>query len=309
MEKVYSAPRAAAAQRVRAAQYVRRSTEHQSYSLDNQKDAIREFSEAAGYEIVATYEDSGRSGLNLGGRAGLQRLLADIEEKRANFEAVIVYDVSRWGRFQNIDESASYEYRCKVAGVRIEYCAEQFMNDGSIGSDVLKAIKRSMAAEQSRVLSVKVFAGQCRLIKMGYRQGGMPGIGLRRLLIDRHGCAKTTLAPNEYKSLQTDRVILVPGPPGEIATVRWIYEAFVEGGRTELEIARSLNARGIVTDLNRAWKRESVHQVVSNEKYVGNNVWNRRSFKLKRKHVTNSSIHWVRADNAFEPMVVSPDVV
>ena len=58
--------------RVRAAQYVRMSTEHQSYSIDNQKDAIREFADAMDYEIVATYEDAGRSGLNLEGRAGLK---------------------------------------------------------------------------------------------------------------------------------------------------------------------------------------------------------------------------------------------
>ncbi|MER8578466.1 recombinase family protein [Mesorhizobium sp. M1423] len=304
MEKVPTARRVAAdAQKLRAAQYVRMSTERQSYSIENQKDAIRKFADAKDYEIVATYQDLGRSGLNLGGRAGLQQLLADVEAGRAEFETVIVYDVSRWGRFQNPDESASYEFRCRVAGVRIEYCAEQFVNDGSVGSDVLKAIKRSMAAELSRMLSVKVFAGQCRLIKMGYRQGGPPGLGLRRLLIDEHGHTKTALAAKEYKSLQTDRVILVPGPPEEIVTVRWIYDEFVKAGRTELEIARSLNAREIVTDQNRPWTRFTVHQVIANEKYVGNNVWNRRSFKLQRKWVTNDSSYWVRADDAFEPIV------
>lgn len=304
MENTHTAGLASAdVRRVRAAQYVRMSTEHQNYSIDNQKDAIREFADAMDYDLVATYEDAGRSGLNLGGRAGLKRLLADVETKQAEFETVIVYDISRWGRFQNIDESASYEYRCLIAGVRIEYCAEQFLNDGSIGSDVLKAIKRSMAAEQSRVLSVKVFAGQSRLIKMGYRQGGRPGLGLRRLLVDQHGRTKITLARKEYKNLQTDRVILVPGPPDEIATVRWIYEEFVKRGRTELQIARSLNKNGVVTDLDRPWKRHSVHQVLTNEKYLGNNVWNRQSFKLKRKRVRNELALWVRADGAFEPIV------
>lgn len=304
MEQAHTARRAAdGAQRVRAAQYVRMSTDHQSYSIDNQKDAIRDFADAMNYDIVATYEDAGRSGLNLEGRAGLQRLLADIETKIADFEIVIVYDVSRWGRFQNTDESASYEYRCHAAGVRIEYCGEQFTNDGSIGSDLLKAIKRSMAAEHSRVLSVKVFAGQSRLIRKGYRQGGSSGLGLRRLVIDRHGCTKTALAPKEYKNLQTDRVILTPGPPDEIATVRWIYDEYVKAGRTELQIARSLNARGVVTDLNRPWKRESIRQILSNEKYVGNNVWNHQSCKLKKKKVTNDATRLVRADGAFEPIV------
>lgn len=289
--------------RIRAAQYVRMSTEHQNFSIDNQRDAIREFANTLGYDIVATYEDSGRSGLNLEGRAGLQRLLADIEDGRADFEVVVVYDVSRWGRFQNIDESASYEFRCNVAGVRIEYCAEQFANDGSIGSDVLKAIKRSMAAEHSRVLSVKVFAGQSRLIGLGYRQGGPPGLGLRRFLVDLHGNPKGELTRNEHKSIQTDRVILVPGPQDEIEVVRSIYREFIDAGRSEIEIAHSLNQRNIVTDLGRAWTRGAVHQVLINEKYIGNNVWNRGSFKLKRRRVRNDPSIWVRADDAFEAIV------
>ncbi|WP_192385959.1 recombinase family protein, partial [Mesorhizobium silamurunense] len=80
---------------------------------------------------LASYEDAGRSGLNLDGRPGLQQLLADVESGHADFETVVVYDVSRWGRFQNVDESASYEFRCQMAGVRIEFCAEQFANDGA----------------------------------------------------------------------------------------------------------------------------------------------------------------------------------
>lgn len=291
------------AARARAAQYVRMSTEHQQYSTDNQKDAILQFADAAGYEIVRTYEDSGRSGLNIEGRAGLQRLLSDVESGNANFDVVLVYDVSRWGRFQNIDESAAYEFRCHVAGVRIEYCAEQFVNDGSIGSDVLKAIKRSMAAEHSRVLSVKVFAGQCRLIGLGFRQGGPPGFGLRRLLIDQNGKPKGVLGRNEHKSLQTDRVILVPGPPDEVEAVRSIYRSFAENARSEAEIALALNARGVLTDLHRAWTRGTVHQVLINEKYIGNNVWNRGSFKLKRQRVRNDPNLWVRSDGAFEAIV------
>ena len=156
---------------IRAAEYVRMSTEHQKYSTENQADTIRQFAARRGYQIVRTYADEGRSGLNIGGRAGLQQLIADVEAERADFNVILVYDVSRWGRFQDSDESAYYEYLCKRAGIRVEYCAEQFENDGSISSTIVKTVKRAMAGEYSRELSVKVFAGQCRLIDLGYRQG------------------------------------------------------------------------------------------------------------------------------------------
>lgn len=153
---------------VRAAQYVRMSTEHQQYSPENQSDAINRYAAIHGMEIVRTYSDHGRSGLNLSGREGLQKLLDDVQQGTRDFAAVLIYDVSRWGRFQDVDESAYYEYILKRANISVHYCAEQFENDGSIGSTLLKTVKRTMAGEYSRELSVKVFAGQCRLIELGY---------------------------------------------------------------------------------------------------------------------------------------------
>ena len=89
-----------------AAQYVRLSTEHQQYSTENQADKILDYAAHHGFEIVRTYADEGKSGLSIGGRDGLQRLLADVTAGNTDFEAVLVYDVSRWGRFQDADESA-----------------------------------------------------------------------------------------------------------------------------------------------------------------------------------------------------------
>jgi DNA invertase Pin-like site-specific DNA recombinase len=288
---------------VRAAQYVRMSTEHQQYSTENQADTMRRYAEARRMEVIRTYSDAARSGLNLEGRDGLRELLRDVESGRADYTDILVYDVSRWGRFQDADESAYYEYICKRANIRVHYCAEQFENDGSLSSSLLKTIKRTMAGEYSRELSVKVFAGQCRLIELGFRQGGPAGYGLRRQLVDRERNPKGLLLPGEHKSIQTDRVILVPGPEDEIGVVKEVYDRFTRDRRTEKEIALWLNARGVLTDLGRPWTRGTVHQVLTNPKYAGANVYNRRSFKLKRKRVKNPPEIWVRREDAFRPIV------
>lgn len=291
---------------VRAAQYVRMSTEHQQYSTDNQAAAIARYAEQRGYKIVRTYADEGKSGLNIGGRASLQLLLHDIEGGLADYEVVLVYDVSRWGRFQDPDEAASYELRCRRAGIAVHYCAEQFENDGSIGSSIIKTVKRAMAGEYSRELSIKVFAGQANLIRRGFRQGGMAGFGLRRILVDQDGNRKGELQRGEHKSIQTDRVVLIPGPADEQDLVREAYDLFVVGGKSERQIAELFNQRGIVTDLGRSWTHGTVHQLLINEKYIGNNVWARTSFKLKQRHVTNDPNEWVRQDGAF-PAIVEQD--
>ena len=288
---------------LRAAEYVRMSTDHQKYSTENQSDAIKQYAETRGIEIVCTYADEGKSGLSVDGRDAFKRLIADVVEGRADFEMILVYDVSRWGRFQDTDESAYYEYICKRAGVRVQYCAEQFENDGSPIAAIIKGVKSAMAGEYSRELSVKVFAGQGRLIEKGYRQGGPAGFGLRRTLIDEHGAIKGCLERGEQKSLQTDRVILTLGPAEEVDLVREIYRALVHQGYSESEIAADLNRRSISTDLGRPWTRGTVHQILINEKYVGDNVWNRRSFKLKKKRVRNDPGMWIRAQDAFAAVI------
>lgn len=291
------------APRLLAAEYVRMSTEHQQYSTQNQARTIREYAGQRGIDIVKTYSDDAKSGLVIGGRAALQQMIADVELGRAAFSVILVYDVTRWGRFQDTDESAYYEYRCRKAGMQVAYCAEQFENDGSPNSTIIKSVKRAMAGEYSRELSVKVFAGQCRLIELGYRQGGPAGFGLRRALVDARGEIKTELKRGEHKSLQTDRVVLVPGPDAEIQTVRRIYDRFLNHGRSENDIAAELNTCGILTDLGRAWTRATIHQILTNEKYIGNNVYNRRSFKLKRKRVANDPEMWIRSDGVFKAII------
>lgn len=91
--------------------------------------------------------DEGKSGLSIDGRDSFQRLLADIQGGNADFEAVLVYDVSRWGRFQDPNESAHYAWLCKSAGIALHFCAEQVENDGSMGSSIVTTVKQVMAGE------------------------------------------------------------------------------------------------------------------------------------------------------------------
>jgi DNA invertase Pin-like site-specific DNA recombinase len=190
---------------VPAAEYVRGSTDRQEYSTDNQSLVHQAYAATHRMTIVRTYSDEARSGLVIDRRDALKQLIEDVESGNADFKAILVYDVSRWGRFQDPDEAAYYEYICKRAGMQVIYCAEQFDNDGSPYSALFKAIKRASAAEYSRELSVKVFNGQRRLIQLGYRLGGSPGYGLRRQLVDQNGKDKGILVTREWKSISTDR--------------------------------------------------------------------------------------------------------
>ncbi len=293
----------AANQLVPAARYLRMSTEHQQYSLENQSMAIQKYAESHSLEVVRTYSDAARSGLVLRRRTGLQQLLQDVVSGAASYRAILVYDVSRWGRFQDTDESAHYEFLCKSAGVPVHYCAETFANDNTLASLVMKALKRTMAGEYSRDLGVRVFAGHKRLTLLGFKAGGVPGYGLRRMLVSAAGVQKQELTFGERKSIATDRVILVPGPPDEVQTVKDIYRTFISDKRSLCSIARKLNSNGVPRPGHSKWDYSAVRTILTHPKYVGCAVFGQISKKLHTPPVRVPKSEWIVRPGAFEPIV------
>jgi DNA invertase Pin-like site-specific DNA recombinase len=287
---------------LRAAQYVRMSTDFQQYSIENQAVAIAAYAQLHNLSIVRTYRDEGESGLTIKNRLGLAQLVDDVRSDHADFGHILVFDVSRWGRFQDVDESAYYEFICKQAGIKVAYCAEQFQNDGSLISQIVKNIKRVMAAEYSRELSAKVYAGQSRFAKLGYKMGGRVAYGLQRVLVDERSQPRGILKAGERKHLSTEHIRIQPGPAVEVAIVKWIFEEFVRG-TTEKRIARELNLRGVPTNHGRPWRRSFITALLRNEVYIGNIIYNRVGQKLGSKKTANPAALWIRTEGCVEPII------
>jgi DNA invertase Pin-like site-specific DNA recombinase len=286
-----------------AVQYLRMSTEHQRYSNENQAHCNEQYAKSHGFTIVRTYRDSAKSGLWLKGRPGLRELLRDVTEGTTDYKAILVYDVSRWGRFQDTDEAAHYEFVCKSAGIPVHYCAETFANDGSLPSSIMKALKRAMAGEYSRELGIKVAAGQKRLAELGFWQGGPAGYGFRRVLISIEGNVKQFLAKGERKSIATDRVILIPGLAHEVEQVREIYSLFTEKNLGLKAIAEDLNRRGIPSPRNGRWTHSVVATILSHPKYIGCNVFNQTTKRLGGPWAARPRSEWSIVPGAFKGIV------
>lgn len=286
-----------------AAQYLRMSTEHQQYSLENQSAAIKRYADEHGFAIVKTYEDAAKSGLLFRSRPGLRTLLQDVVGRHAEFKAILVLDVTRWGRFQDIDESAHYEFLCKQAGAPVHYCSENFSNESTLANMIIKTLKRSMAAEYSRELSAKVVAGKRRIASLGFRGGGIAGYGFRRLLISPDRTPRQLLAAGERKSLVTDRVILVPGPQDEVQCVQEVFRLFIDQGLSTRAIAKELNHRGIPFLNGQRWYQVGVYRLLTHPKYCGSNVYGQRSQILQGPNTSMPRGTWCVVPNAFEPII------
>jgi DNA invertase Pin-like site-specific DNA recombinase len=291
---------------VRVAQYLRMSTERQEYSPMNQAAAIEAYAAGHAMVIVRTYCDEGRSGLHFKGRMALQRLIEDIQQGHPGFDAVLVLDVSRWGRFQNADEAAFYEYLCLRHGVRLVYVGETFESDNSPLSSMMKGLKRSMAAEYSRELSAKVYAGQRRVVEAGFHMGGAPGYGLRRMLVDAHGNPKGILEPGQQKALTTDHIKVVLGPVNEVRVVRWMFRQSAAGMECNT-IMRKLNERGVLNARGCRWSFNGVRQMLDDERYIGTSIFARTTQAIGRRRGARTPEREVRVEHAFAALV-SPEL-
>jgi DNA invertase Pin-like site-specific DNA recombinase len=279
----------------RAAQYLRMSTENQRYSIVNQAKAIEEYAAAHGYQLVVSYADPGKSGLSLKNRPGLQQLLSDAINPARPFDAVLVLDVSRWGRFQDPDQAAHYEFICRQAGLAITYCAEPFQDDDSSMSILVKDLKRVMASEYSRELSDKMHRAKMHLARLGFKQGG-PNLpyGFQRLLVDEKRRPRFVLTSRQRKSLKTDRIVIVPGPRQEQKVIARIFDLFVDHKLSINRIARLLNAESIPASENKPWSHSKVATVLKSELCIGRYVFNRTRKILQGPEMRNPEEEWVR---------------
>jgi DNA invertase Pin-like site-specific DNA recombinase len=129
--------------------YCRHSAEDkQEFSITVQKEEIQKFADKHNITIIQSFEDAGKSGLS-SNRPGFLKLYE--YTKTQKFDYVLVFDVTRWGRYQDTDESAYYEVLFKREGKRIIYIDKGFIEDEHpLVASLIKSIDRYMAADYVR---------------------------------------------------------------------------------------------------------------------------------------------------------------
>ena len=292
----------------KAVAYYRHSAEDkQENSVSIQRQHAQALAAHHGIEIIHEEADEGKSGL-LGpeARPGFKRLLDEWidNEKAPPFDFVLVYDESRWGRFQNPDEAAYHEFRCTKKGKQVIYVESGFPKEGyKLMSHLNTSIKRYMAAEYSRELSDKVFRGCIEVSKQGYSAGGTPCYGLARLLLDADKKPVGILKRGEHKAISNARVKFTLANDQTTETVREIFHLFVDKQKTHKEIATFLNAKEIPSANGGIWNYHKILRILVNEAYIGTKLYNKKWSRLQQKQRRNPRSEWVIVPNAFPAIV------
>ena len=202
--EIASEDQAASVARPRAVAYYRHSAQdRQENSIPIQRDHVHEWAEKNGVEIIKEFKDAGKSGLNAEGRPAFTEMMDEWVKKRSDFQYVLCLDVSRWGRFQDIDLSAQYSAECKQNGKVVVYTTIGIPQANNPLYPVYIHMERFRAAEYSKELSKKVWDGCVKISQQGYWAGGSPPYGLHRLLLDERREPLHVLAPASGREFRT----------------------------------------------------------------------------------------------------------
>lgn len=125
---------------------------------------------------------------------------------------MLCLDVSRWGRFQDIDLSAQFSAVCKKHKKEVIYTTIGKPKEDDPLYPVYVQFERFRAAQYSRELSDKVWRGCVKIAEQGYLAGGKPPYGLSRLLLDEKREPLHVLEAGQHKGIQNQRVTLTEGP-------------------------------------------------------------------------------------------------
>ena len=297
-----------------AVAYYRHSArDRQENSVAIQQDLVRKWAEENGVDVIHEFVDRGKSGLTAEGRHGFNDMMENWVKRRNDFKFVLCLDVSRWGRFQDIDLSATYSAECKRNGKEVIYTTLGMPRPDDPLYPVYLQFERFRAAQYSKELSVKVFHGCITIAKQGFWAGGRPPYGYDRLLLDEARRPLHVLEPSQKKSIQNQRVTLTPGDKQHVTAIRRIFDEFAKDGHSNQLVLRmqviadGLNLDGIPAPRGGMWDAQKLRRILTNPEYAGTLVYNKTTQQLMTPRRRNPTDQWIRTANAFEP-VVDPEI-
>jgi DNA invertase Pin-like site-specific DNA recombinase len=297
-----------------AVMYLRRSTDRQEQSIGDQRRVIQEWAGKNSYALVREFVDDAISGETAENRSSFQQMIEFVEAAKGKVSAVLVYDISRFGRTDS-DESGFYRYRIRKAGALVIYVTENLPKDRV--ADLILSVKQFQTREYLVSLSRDTLRGLLTRAMEGYSTGRPTPYGYNRALLDTNGNLLRVIRKGEQvRKEKSDKVRLVKGEPTEVAVVEGIFETYAQGKGGFRTIADTLNQRGIPAPYGERWRPSQIRSVLTNPVYKGWMVFNRHSmgkfYELRKEGIrerqerrikVNPESEWIVVRDAHEALV------
>ncbi len=295
--------------KIKAVAYYRHSAEDkQENSVSIQREQVERFAERENIQILEHFKDEGISGLTAN-RPGFQEMFSQwvTNHSAEQIDYILVYDASRFGRFQEMSEVWHWLGLCSKRDIKLASVTRGLpRNETSAIDSFIITLDFSMSGEFSKILSEKVAYGSMKVAEQGYSPGGTAPYGYSRVLLSEQRERIGILQRGEHKLISNQRVSLEPALNDEADVVKRIFDEFVSQNNFPADIADDLNREGIVTATGRQWTASGINKILSNETYMGTRVYNKTWKRLKAKKMRhNPSAEWIRCLDAHQALVDS----
>ena len=270
-------------EKIKAVKYARFSSENQrDESIDAQLRANGEYAERNNIQIVKTFVDRARSATS-DKRPEFQEMIKYCEEDTTGVSMVIVHKLDRFSRDKY--DSVKYKQRLKMKGISVVSVTEKL--DNSPESVILESVIEGMAQYYSANLAREVAKGQRKNALKGLHNGGDAPLGY---------------------DVAFDKTYLVNEE--EAQAVKIIFDMYVNG-YSYSNIIDKINDLGYRTKRGNKFGKNSLHGILSNEKYTGVYVFNktqRKGINGKRNgHKQKSEDEIIKVEGGM-PQIIDKEV-
>ena len=267
----------------RVAAYCRVSTdqEAQETSLEEQMAHFNTvIAEHPDWELAGIYADEGISGTQVKHRVQFQQMIEDAKAKK--IDLILTKSISRFAR-NVVDCLTNIRLLRNLRPPVSVYFDKERLDSLDEKAEVFLTMLASFAQEESRSISTNIkWATRSRM------KAGTQKISTTSLL--------------GYDTDDDGEMVIVTN---EAEIVRTIYMSF-DKGMHPAEIAEKLNALEIRTIKNNPWTGESVKNILRNEKYCGDILF-QKSFRenhiTKRKIENKGQLPQYYAEETHEPII------
>ncbi len=259
---------------MRYAAYVRISSEEQigNYSIEAQIRAIQTWVTAQGGQLIKVYCDEAQSG-RTAQRPEFLKMRQDARNRI--FDAIVVHKFDRFARSRTdalaIKSLLRYDYGIKVLSVS----EPSEDSDGPIGA-LIEGIMECVAEWYSRNLATEVAKGRKEKHAQGLHNNNPP-FGYKR----------------EGKHLVLN--------PDDVPGVLLAFEHYATGNYSYNDIAHLLNERGYKSTSGRAFGKDAIRGILSNQVYIGKVKYQSTQYKVDGKRNYSAPIEWI--DGQHEPLI------
>ena len=259
--------------------YTRVSTTMQidGYSLDAQKARMKAYADFNDYQIVGEYEDAGKSGKSIEGRASFCRMMEDIKSGKDCVAYVLVFKLSRFGR--NAADVLSTLQVMQDFGVNLICVEDGIDSSKDAGKDAGKlmiSVLSAVAEIERENIRVQTMEGRIQKAREGRWNGGFAPYGYR--LVDG------VLQINE----------------DEAPAIRTIFEQYVNTDTGANGLSKYLETHGFQklarqNGTSPLFSATLIRAILKNPVYCGKIAFGRR--KLQKIHGTRNEYHQVPQEN------------